>query len=139
MQSPVPGMNPELLDELDEEDVDDELLLATVVFPELEDELLAAPPLPPPPLPSTVISELHPVCISTPSETKSALAKSSSDDSRGFMIVRFMVDPPCLNGASIMPVAKTENIEKVATICANMCRNGYAPSFASRGPKCSFP
>jgi hypothetical protein len=111
IQSPVPGMNPELLDDDadDEDEAEDELLLATDVLPELEDELLEAPPLPPPPLPSTVTSVLQPDCISTPSETRSALAKNSSDERRGFMIVRFMVDPPSENGASIMPRVKAEN------------------------------
>src|SRR4051812_29704951 len=88
-QSPVPGMNPVLLDELAEE----ELLLVAVTLPELDDELFDAPPFPPVPF-STVTSVVQPACISTPSETRSALAKSSSDERRGFMIVRFMDDPP---------------------------------------------
>ena len=112
MQSPVPGMNPVLLDADDVDDVDvDELLLDVVILPEVDEELLEAPP-PLPPLPSTVTSVLQPACVSTPSATSNALAKNSSDERRGFMSVRFMVDPPCLNGASIMPRAKTENLSK---------------------------
>lgn len=84
----MPGMNPEVLD------VEDELLLDTVVdSPELLVELLEVPPAPPGPL-SMVTSVLQPACISTPSVTSKALANTSSDERRGVMSERFMDDPP---------------------------------------------
>lgn len=97
--SPVPGKNPEVLDELaeveelvEEELVDEPLLLATVVLPELDEELVPAPPAPP--LPSIVTSVVQPDCIPNPRDTNKALANTSRDERRGAVNVRFMIDPP---------------------------------------------
>jgi hypothetical protein len=99
MHSPFPGTNPDVLDDVEEELVDDvelvdELLLVAVVFPELEDELAFPPPAPP--FPSIVTSVEHPACIPNPSETSKALANTSSDERRGVVSERFMMDPPTM-------------------------------------------
>jgi hypothetical protein len=95
--SPVPGMNPEVLDddaEVEElvEVVEELLLLATVVLAELDEELAFPPPEPP--FPSTVTSVEQPACIPNPSDTNNALANTSRDERRGAAKVRFMMDPP---------------------------------------------
>jgi len=96
MHSPVPGMNPEVLD--DEAEVEDVVelvdeLLVAVVLPELEEEVVPAPPEPPLLFSMTTLDP-QPACISTPSETSKALANNSRDERRGAVNVRFMMDPP---------------------------------------------
>jgi hypothetical protein len=141
MQSPFPGTNPELPEVEDvEEPVDelvDELLLVAVVLPEL-DELVPPPPDPPPPSMFTLPE--HPACISMPSETSKTLAKTSSDERRGVVSVRFMMESSKPTRSIHHANRKCRFVRRIArNVCATLCRDGYPLSLARFGPKCSSP